>query len=224
MRLTRGKIVLRRLLAAELRDEAVAHGLEASDDAWRETRVWCTGCGRRRLQTRREPPPGPVAFRCPACTPAGTTSAFRLENPFFSRLLGGLVRPTAILARGGDWSRRYFAGGAGAEDVACTRCGRALRLRRYSHDRDGRAGDGLYADCSSCGEQVSSSVRGLALALPEVRRFGREHPRSKAVPPRAVAFAGVPAILVRHEDVLGSAGAEVVFERDTLRVLHVATC
>ncbi|MBA3310894.1 MAG: RNA polymerase sigma factor [Nocardioidaceae bacterium] len=46
MRLSRGKIVLRRLFQSQLREEAVAFGLvDESDRNWRETRVWCVDCG-----------------------------------------------------------------------------------------------------------------------------------------------------------------------------------
>ena len=210
MRLTRGKAVLRRVLAAELRDET-------EEDAWRETRVWCRDCGRARLQLRRG---GAVSFRCPACTRSATAAEFPLDNPVFGRLLRGLVRPTAILRRTADWANRYFAAGAGGV-VACTRCGRATRLSRYEHDRDGRENAGLVAECATCSEQVCSSVGGLVVSLPEIERFRRDHPRSQNLPPRRLHVAGRPAIVVPHRDVLGSSGVDVVLARDTLRVLEV---
>jgi RNA polymerase sigma-70 factor (ECF subfamily) len=215
MRLTRAKALLRQAVTAEL-------GLETASDHWHATRVWCRACGRGRLRMRRDPAPGAIAFSCPVCTPGGSTSEFPLTNPFFAQLLGDVVRPTAIIGRAATWSRRYFAGGAGA-GTACTRCGRPVRLKRFFRGWDGRPSDGLYVACTACGEQVSSSAAGLAHALEEVRRFGREHPRSRAAPQREVEHGGVAALVVRHEDALGSAGVDVVFARDTLRVLHVAT-
>jgi RNA polymerase sigma factor (sigma-70 family) len=207
MRLARGKDALLRLLGVE------------DGDGWQQTRVWCRDCGRARLSVRHAP--GAVSFRCPACTRSATASEFPLENPVFGRLLRGLVRPTAILRRTADWAHRYFAAG-GQGEVACTRCGRGTVLRRFAQDRDGRASDGLYADCGSCGEQVCTSVGGLVVSLPDVRRFRAEHPRSENLPPRPIDFAGRHAILVRHQDVLGSAGVDVVFDRNTLRLLEVA--
>lgn len=207
MRLARGKDTLRRVI-----------GVEAGD-GWRQTRVWCRDCGRARVSVRQAP--GAVSFRCPACTRSATASDFSLENPVFGRLLRGLVRPTAILRRTADWVHGYFAAGAPA-DVACTRCGRGTVLRRFARDRDGRGSDGLYADCRACGEQVCTSVGGLVVSLPAVRRFRAAHPRSENLPPRGIDFAGRHAILARHQDVLGSSGVDVVFDRDTLRVLEVA--
>lgn len=205
MRLARGKALLRRLLA----DETGGAG-------WRETRVWCRDCGRARLEMRL---PG-VAFRCPACTRSETASEFPLDNPAFAELLHGVVRPTAILRRTAEWAHRYFAPGAGGQ-VACTRCGRATRLRRYSQDRDGRENAGLLADCAGCAEQVCSSVSGLVVSVPGVARFRRDHPRSRSLPQRVIAFAGRPAIVVRHGDLLGSTGVDVVLARDTLRLIDV---
>lgn len=222
MRLTRGKVVLRRLLASELAAEAEAYGLVAADDRWRETRVWCAECGQRRLRARREPAPGDVSFRCPGCNPNGPGTNYALANPFFARLVGDVIRPTAILARAAEWAGTYFSPGAGGA-TACTRCGRPVRLHRFFRDRDDKRGDGLYARCDACGEQVSSSVYGLAQSAREVRTFRRDHPRTRLLPLREVRSSGVSALAVRYEDVLGSAGVEIVFARDTLRVLAVAS-
>ena len=219
MRLTRGKVVLRRVLASDLAREAVAFGLVAADEEWRETRVWCSDCGRRRLVVRRDPAPGAVAFRCPGCNPSGTGYEYSLGNPFFAGLVGDVVRPTAILARAARWSREYFASGAGRAPVACTRCERPVRLRRFFRDRDGKRRDGLQARCDACGEAVFSSARGVAYSLAEVRDFRREHPRTRALPERELDFGGAPAVVVRYEDALGSAGVSVFFARDTLRVV-----
>ena len=222
MRLTRGKVVLRRVLGSDLARESAAFGLGAADARWRETRVWCSDCGRRRLLARRDPAPGVVAFRCPDCNPDATGFQYALGNPFFARLVGDVIRPTAILARAARWSRGYFAPGAGAP-VVCTRCRRPVRLRRSSRDRNGNRRAGLYAHCDACGEQVFSSARGLASAVVEVRDFRRKHPRTRALPERELELAGVPAVAVRYEDVLGSSGVSVFFTRETLRVLDVAT-
>jgi RNA polymerase sigma-70 factor (ECF subfamily) len=225
MRLTRGKVVLRRVLGSELRDEADAHGLHGlPEDAWRETRVWCARCGRARLLVRRQPSPGATAFRCPACCPdeSALASEFRLGNPFFARLLDGLTRPSAVLARAAAWSSRYFAGGRG-DPVECTRCGRETPLVKYSREDaapDESRARGLAAVCAGCGEEVSSSLGGLALVRPEVRRFRRDHPRLHEVPIRQVESCGRAALVVRFQSLSGSAGVDVVFSRDTLRVLH----
>lgn len=214
MRLSRGRASLRRVIAPEPADSEA--------DAWQETRVWCTSCGRRRLLICREPEV--VAFRCPGCSRASAPSGqFRLGNPSFARLIGDLVRPASMLNRVDAWSHRYYCVGAGAE-APCTRCGRPVRLHAYH--RQGAAvgkpdGRGLFARCTSCGEEVSSSLGALALAQPAGRRFRREHGRIRVLPEREVEFDGRPALVVRHERMLGSTGLDVVFARDSARVLAV---
>ena len=193
---------------------------------WRETRVWCTDCGRHRLLTRREPAPGAVRYRCPGCNPSANApgAELRLANPFFAGLVGDLVRPAAIIGRVAEWSSRYYAGGAGAGEVACTRCGAGVTLRSYVREGTRPSGGhshGLFAACEACGEQVSSSVGGLALAVPEVRRFRRDHPRTRARLERGLEHEGVPALAMRYESLRGSAGVAVVFSAETLRVLDV---
>ena len=213
MRLARGKTVLRRRLAAELGREA--------DVEWRETRVWCGQCGRRKLAMRDPGAHDAVTFSCPDCSPGVPGSDFPLGNPHFADLVGGLVRPTAILARTGDWLQRYFGGGAGGSENACTRCGRPVKVKRY-RGAESKNPDGLYVGCDRCGEQVSSSVEGLALARAEVRRFRRAHPRTRLLPRRDLDFGGAPAFAIRVEDVAGHGAVDVVFARESLRVLAVA--
>ena len=71
MRLARGKLLLRRALATELRDEAAAYGLAPADGEadWRETRIWCPNCGRRRLAGRFDRARHALDLRCPDCYP-----------------------------------------------------------------------------------------------------------------------------------------------------------
>ena len=202
MRISRGRVVLRRLLAAQLGEEPA--------DGWCDTRVWCSGCGAGRLQMRRDA--HAVAFRCAVCGP-GPGAVYDLGNPSFARLVGDLVRPAAILNRAAAWSSGYFGAGAGEAD--CTGCGRLLRLRHHSR----RAGRGLHGDCRGCGQAVWSSVGGLAQSRPEARAFRAEHARVRTLPERDLDYRGAAATLVRLEPARGGAALDVVFERSTLRVL-----
>lgn len=226
MRLTRAKAALRRLLAAELAGAAAELGLLAhEDETWRATRVWCGQCGARRLLTRATGSPAVVSFRCPGCVPAatGSGSEYRLDNPYFARLLGAVVRPTAVLARSAAWVHRYFAGGAGAR-VVCTRCTAPVPLRRY--ERGAVLGDapnrhGLHASCEACGETVSSSLGGLVAALPEVRSLRRVQPRTALHAVQAIELDGTPAFVADVATVGGSARVAALYSRRTLRLLDV---
>lgn len=195
MRISRARGVLRTLLDA--------------DDGWRDTRVWCPACGAHRLQIRRDE--SHVHFRCTGCSPA--SASYDLRNPFFARLLGDLVRPTAILNRAAAWSSEYFRRGVGRG--ACTRCGTRIDVRRH---RDGSR-NGLHSVCVACGEQVWSSVLGLAHAHPAARAFHAEHTRIRTLPERDLSYGSRTATVVRLEAVRGSAALDIVLARDTLRVV-----
>jgi RNA polymerase sigma factor (sigma-70 family) len=202
MRLSRGRAALRRRLAVE--------GGEEPGDGWSDTRVWCGSCGGRKLQMLRDA--AVVAFRCPACAPAAS-AMYDLRNPSFAAVFGERVRPATIIGRAAAWSSHYFRTGAG--DAACTCCARRIRLRR----RIAASGRGLQGECRACGQAVWSSVRGLAQGLPEARAFRAEHARIRTLPERDLAYDGTEATLVRLESARSRAALDVVFTRDTLRVL-----
>jgi RNA polymerase sigma factor (sigma-70 family) len=201
MRISRGRAVLRRLLTAEAGD--------SPEGEWLDTRVWCTSCGERRLQMKREP--NAVSFRC-LCSAPGPSAVYDFANPSFARLVGGLVRPTAILKRTAEWSAGYFVGGAGTAD--CMRCGAAVRLTHYDAERRG-----LHGRCGACGLEVWSSVVGIAQARPEARELAGTHGRVRTLPPQEISYSGAPATLVRLNTVAGTAGLDVVLARDTLQLL-----
>jgi RNA polymerase sigma factor (sigma-70 family) len=205
MRLSRGKVVLRQVLAADVGDEA--------PDGWAETRVWCTQCGGRRLEMRREPQA--LSFRCRGCNDQAST-VFDLTNPFFARLVGDLVRPAPILTRAAEWSGAYFTSGAG--EVDCVGCGARIALERH----DGRRSAGLAGTCRACGHQVWSSAHGIAQALPEVRALRREHPRARMTREWQVEHGGADASVIRFQAPTSSAAVDVVLAADTLRVLKTA--
>lgn len=204
MRISRGRVALRRLLADEDGEQPA--------DGWRDTRVWCPKCATRRLQMLRDS--RVVAFRCLACATA-PAAVYDLGNPAFAQLVGDLVRPAAILNRAAAWSSDYFRLGAG--EAVCTRCRGPLRLHRTSTGER----HGLHGECHRCGEMVWSSVRGVAVTRPEARAFWAEHTRVRTLPERDLEYRGVGATLVRLEAARSRAALDVVFRRDTLRVLAV---
>ena len=217
MRVARGKSALRRVLTGELRARATGH---VPVDEWTATRLWCTGCGRARLAMRRDD--DAITFRCSACHPDAPVSEVPLRSPFFADI-GTLVRPAAILARLEERVHRYFTGGAGRA-TRCTRCGAAARVDVIARDDLGTRPvvHGLLASCGTCGEQAWSSVSGLGLSTPSVRSFRRSHPRIATLPARELDRGGRPAMVVRYDDIAGSASAEVVFDRATLRVIDTS--
>ena len=165
MRISRGRVVLARLLAPE------------PPDAWGDTRVWCTSCGSAKLQMLRTV--DCVAFRCAKCAPV-TSAAYDLGNPAFAA-----PRWTSSSGR-----QRFCAGQrpgrAGTSAAARTRPTASAAVpqpARLRHERS-ESRRGLLAECGACGHAVWSSVRGLAQGLPESRAFA-VRARARPHAPRA---------------------------------------
>lgn len=196
MRLARGKLALRRAL---------------DGDAWRPTSIWCVQCGRHPLLTRREAAGCAIAFRCPGCDgEAGRSAVFPLDNPFFAQLVGTLERPTAMFGRLAGWARAYWSGGDGSP-VSCTRCGASATVRSHTRLDTPEPTPGLFVRCDCCGEEVWSSLVGVAMAMPEVRAARRREPRATAV------------VTTRRDAVVVRFGAvETAFERPAFSLRGVA--
>lgn len=228
MRLTRGKQQLRRLLGDELREEALAFGLAHADDSWQETRLWCAMCGSRHLQMRLSSAPAVVSFRCPDCDrePDVPGSIFPLTNTAFAQLVGELRRPSAILKRTTAWVHDYFRRALAEREIPCTNCGRPAPLQMTPspepipwYAEPLRELPRLTVVCDACGEGCSSSFAGLVGALPEVRRFRREHPRVRILPPREVEAAGRDAVVLGFESLARTARIEVVSARQSFDLI-----
>jgi RNA polymerase sigma-70 factor (ECF subfamily) len=189
MRLTRGKIVLRRALAADL-------GLAS---AWEPTRSFCRTCGRRRLLARHG---GSVAFKCPGCGEGEPAVVLSLSDPTFARLVGEARGTGSVLRRSAAFVRRHFGGGAGAR-AACTACGADVLVRPYRRAGVGLNRRGLSTSCERCGAEVTASLVSLgepALERPSVLEESEDG----------------DAVVVAYEDVLTHRQVCVAFDGETL--------
>jgi hypothetical protein len=227
MRLNRGRLLLRRVLTEELREEAEAFELDPTGAAdWRRTRIWCPNCGRQPLLARLPRPGGIVAFRCPACSPHPSVVGWQytLANASFARLIGDVRRPKTIMKRMARWAYKYF--GPALEDgvTPCSHCGTLARLHYFTEaESDGlHAGaPGIYVLCAVCGEVVSSSLGGIVLTLPQVQHFWRMHSRICIGPAREVETSGRPALVATVESVTDASKLDIIVMRDTLQVLQI---
>lgn len=223
-RLERGKLTLRRLLTTMLRDEATAYGVSAT--GWRDTQIWCSGCGRSRLLMHLAQPPGTISFRCPTCSPAqGANSAdYLLTNSFFAHLLGGLTQPRAVLKRTSQWSHAYFRHALDDRLTTCTHCARPAHLHITCPEDRALLPGGvpwLVVSCDACGHLVSSSLGGLVASLPQVQHFWREHRRIRTSAWREVEVDGYAAVVASLESVTSAAKLDVVSKRDTLQLVGI---
>ncbi len=227
-RLHRGKLALRRILTTELGEAAAAYGLAAaSDTGWEETRIYCPQCGRHRLRGRfdRDTPDGRFQLHCPDChpDPAFAVSNTHVGYGHFRDLLGGMRAYKPALSRLLAWVHGYYARGLEDGVVGCAICGRTTRLWAGLPDTAppyARGFPGLHVRCEGCAEVIcAESVFGLALSVPEARRFWREHPRIRTLPAREVEAGGVPALVIMFESLTGPTRLDVMVSRETLRVL-----
>ena len=228
VRLHRGKLALRRVLTTELREDATAYGLAArDDDGWRETRLWCSRCGGRRLG-RFDTATGELALRCPSCYPTLAYIPDHIDPAGMGLpgLFRGLKGFKAALNRFAVWQHAYFQPALPARTAPCTNCGRPIVVRlglpadlwvpppvRQEH--------WLHLRCDRCQVTLSQGLLGLVLALPAGRRFARAYPRHRLLPERAIEVAGRAAIVTRLASLDGSARLDVVSARDTFEPLAV---
>ncbi|MDP9372214.1 MAG: RNA polymerase sigma factor [Chloroflexota bacterium] len=235
VRLHRGKLALRRVLATELREVATEYGLPMADPSvaaveteaariagWRTTRLWCSICGQHRLVIRAFPRTGECMVRCPHCSAAPDDNLFQAVRPEAFRGGGGdgiLLDRLMTLADG------YYRAALASGTAACPTCGAPARLRRRPPDgvpvgwcRE----RGLHLYCEVCGAPTSwVTVRSLALSSPAGRRFWRAQSRIRSLPLREVTLAGRPALLQAFASMTGTAQLEVMLADDTYEVLAV---
>lgn len=220
-RLQRGKRALRRVLTGELGHEAATYGLIAHADAgWEETRVWCPGCGRCRLQGWLRPREGKLYMRCLGCS----HSDAHFIHAKFGSGLGDVRTYRPALGRVLDVVHDLFRlrGGDGAGP--CPQCGKLLPLRRgeppWVEPRFADA-ESIYLWCETCGVGDSETWHSLTWSLPQARAFWREHPRMHFLPPREIEAAGSVAVVTGFESVTDGARIDVVTLRDTLKVVSI---
>lgn len=227
MRLQRGRLALRRVLATDLIREAAPYGVSGAEPgAWQETRLWCHRCGQRRLLGcfRRQSTPGGDAFtlRCPDCNAEPDDTLTNVAEP--GAVLEGVRGYKPALTRIMRWSDEFYRRALVTRTAPCWRCGRPCPLRMRpspSAPPSLRRERGMHVRCPACGANEEIALRHLALYLPEGQRFWREHPRIRTLPERAVEIDGRAALLLRFQSVSETAELAVVVARATYAVLGV---
>ncbi len=238
-RLHRARLQLRQVLSGPLRADAESLGLALDQElapGWRETRLWCNICGRRRLQGIFLPQPGGsvnLHLRCPDCSQlyGGDTlhskglvrlDGVRSFRPAWKRTMQGLTQQLMqALARG--W-------------YPCPYCGTPTPIQVVDKDEVPNLYPGVRATpyqfwvrwyCSRCGEGACSPGHMMSAdelvywSHPVTRQFIMQHPRCLNEPDRPVEYAGQPAIRFQMADMASTARLTVLADRYTLRVLEI---
>lgn len=222
MRLSRGKLALRRILATELHEDAIALGLgPTTSELWQPTRVWCTMCGAERLVGHFNPPSGELMLRCPGCFPVYGLYQVRSEEPgLFTGVQGILAAHRRVLAASHTYYLQAFAENA----AQCPACGGSAAVYRRLPESELprlREARGAHVRCSACDQTFHVSLGGLVQALPAARAFWREHHRMRALPEREIEVGGRTALVSRIESVTDAARLDVVTDAETLTTLYV---
>lgn len=223
VRLHRGKVALRSVLATNLRAEFEPFGIGDLDRAfWQETRLWCSRCGMRRLHGWLSPDTGDVILRCPDCfSRHGRHEVRAIVPPDLQPTRSFKVIRNRLIKH----LHGYLLDGLSSDFVTCEVCGHPARVgigvpaEEAPHLRDVRA---AHVRCSSCGDASWVSLDGLVMALSEAREFFKEHPRYRTLPECSIAeIGGGPGVVVRFESVRDGARLNVIASDTDFRVLRI---
>ena len=221
VRLHRGKLALRQALVTDFQDDAVAYGLVAPGEAgWVETRIWCFGCGQQRLQGRFNHADNLLCLRCPNCCDVTAENDMISESQ--NDVLQGIkaFKPAFLRVMKSVYTHYFERGNTGT--VPCYRCGQLNPIRIGVPPWLPGSHKAIYDWCERCHEGTSSQTwSGLALTLPQVHQFWRDHPRMVELPNRPVEIAGTPAMLTGFESVTDKAKIEVAFSKNTFEVIYI---
>lgn len=218
VRLHRGKLALRKVLADELKAETNSFGLLTAVDSWQETRIWCTDCGNHRLLGRLNE--NEFALRCPHCNdePNSYHSQCGPESTAvtqFKTFRPALKRFSLLMD---DLFQMAIQQGA----IPCRSCGRQLPLRHtvaHYAPPSVRNQRGIHIYCHDCQSGSYETLNGLALNLPAGQAFFQTHPRIHTLPEREVEYQGSPALIIPFVSVNDNATYDVILKRDTYEPL-----
>jgi len=206
MRLQRGKVALREILATRYQDDAMAYGLIDDDDRdWRPTPIWCPGCGSSKWEGRFTGRERRLELRCRRCAgwnyevdaTAGVTGTHGVKG------FRSVYRRTAPSAYESWADVMQGAMGAGHQHPVSFK---TLRSQVGTH--------AVRVECSTCGLLMGSSLDAHALFSPEGMRFWRDHPRIQRTGYNEINVGGVPAVHTTYQSVTSQDRLDVVLTRD----------
>ncbi|MGO8948752.1 MAG: RNA polymerase sigma factor [Ktedonobacterales bacterium] len=247
-RLHRARQHLRQVLNGPLRTDAEALGLALDQEytgGWRETRLWCTLCGRQRLVGVFLPQPGGSAnlhMQCPACEQRYGLIDTQGNNVHSK----GLVRLDGVQSFRPAWKRtmqamsRLLLGTLHPGAHVCLYCRVPARVRLIEKTQVIQSDEAvmlppglvrhpaqfwLWWDCPRCGHGPGAGGEFFAASdlvywsHARTQQFMQEHPRWISEPELLVEYAGQPAIRFQMADVTSPARLTVLAHRETLQAL-----
>lgn len=221
VRLHRGKLAFKQVLATNFRAAAQSYGLLDNTGEWTSTRMWCPVCGQQRLEGSFDHERGAFALRCPGCSGPQNVPFSRVTLP---GVLAGVKGYKAGLSRVLSWADTYFRTAISQRSAVCELCGtrNTLQIGTLPHAEHGLQNiEGMFITCTNCGSITFTGVSSLAFMDDRVQQFWRQNPRIRLEREYALSYHGRPAILVQLDSVGSSATIDTISAQDTYEVLDV---
>jgi RNA polymerase sigma factor (sigma-70 family) len=245
-RLHRARRQLRQILSGPLREDAEALGLVLDGElaqGWRETRIWCPVCGRRRLLGRFIPKPNGgvnLCLECPECSQScwgkivsmGLVDlrGLRSFRPAWKRTQQGFADLLAPIVSQGRSHCPGCGALASAEviDTATDECamGKSPSYFRFwikwdcprcAYNKEDLGYDGM----DDPGPMLFSADDQVYWSHPVTRQFILDHHHYISEPDVPAAYMGQPAIRFRMTDLASAERMTVLAHRHTLEVLAI---
>jgi RNA polymerase sigma factor (sigma-70 family) len=216
VRIHRGKVALRTVLAQELAVEAEPYGVAAHANDAQATRIWCPFCGMDKLKTYVDIAADEVHFYCPAC--------LHIAGTRYHSVVDGVRSPKAMLSRQLTLLNDFYRTAITHRRVACIRCGaQAESEPRLLQEGELPAayrglGYGVRIECPACGWVDANSLQYLAFDLPETQQFWKAHPRMRVLPEVTVERDNRLVVVSRFESISDNAALNILTVAETLEI------
>ncbi|MBA3823303.1 MAG: RNA polymerase sigma factor [Ktedonobacterales bacterium] len=203
VRLHRGKLALRRILARDGED-----ALPFSSDvvAWEATALWCPFCGRHHLEGKFDAAHRGLRLRCSACGELMDHRAAVLGTKTYGAALNRINR----------WLAAYYLPAAATGFVSCCGCGQKASMGVLPEVSTGIP---VLTSTCRCGVQDNCIVTYLALLTEEGQRFIRDHRRIRLDNMTTAEGPDGPLGILTYASVEGAARYVARYRQDTLHML-----
>ena len=215
LRLMRACEALESVLARELPEAALVHGLisQKAAEGWQTTTIYCLRCGNHRMEGCLKK--DYFALRCPECDKArqalaglGTTV---VPIPA-ERVLAGASGFRVGLRRVNAWWQTYLRDGLRRGKAACVHCSAVASVL---HGWPGGS-PGFLTLCDACRKPFFVATAGLLMHTDEGQQFWSEQARLRFAGQQTLTFQGREAVLVRFEARGSAARLEAIYAADDL--------
>jgi RNA polymerase sigma factor (sigma-70 family) len=215
LRLLRAREALESVLARELPEAALVHGLISpkAAEGWQPTLIYCLRCGNHKMEgcLRKDR----FALRCPECdkTRQSLAGLATTVAPLpAERILAGASGFRVGLRRVNGWWQSYLSEGLWRGKALCVHCGAQARVLRGWPE----GSPGFVSQCEACHQTFFVAMAGLLMHSDEGQQFWSAQSRLRFAGQEHLCFQGRDAVLVRFESRSSAARLEAIYAADDL--------